>query len=159
MIDFTDAPKLKKGYGGANGNKISIMLNGSRWMLKFPSISERSPELHYTKGCISEYIGSHIFQSTGISAQDTLLGTYFINGSEKTVVACRDFVEPGFELQDFASLKNQMVDSARSGYGTEVTCSHPPCNFAARGGGFSLKATDVASIDELSPCAPRFRFL
>ena len=43
--------------------------------------------------------------------------------------------------------------------GKEVTCSHPPCNFAARGGGFSLKATDVASIDELSPCAPRFRFL
>ena len=38
MIDFTDAPKLKKGYGGANGNKISILLNGSRWMLKFPSI-------------------------------------------------------------------------------------------------------------------------
>jgi len=72
MIDFTDAPKLKKGYGGANGNKISILLKGSRWMLKFPSISERSPELHYTKGCISEYIGSHIFQSTGISAQDTL---------------------------------------------------------------------------------------
>lgn len=33
MIDFTDAPKLKKGYGGANGNKISILLNGSRWML------------------------------------------------------------------------------------------------------------------------------
>lgn len=27
MIDFTDAPKLKKGYGGANGNKISILLN------------------------------------------------------------------------------------------------------------------------------------
>lgn len=86
MIDFTDAPKLKKGYGGANGNKISILLNGSRWMLKFPSISERSPELHYTKGCISEYIGSHIFQSTGISAQDTLLGTYFINGSENIVL-------------------------------------------------------------------------
>lgn len=35
-----DAPKLKKGYGGANGNKISILLNDSRWMLKFPSISE-----------------------------------------------------------------------------------------------------------------------
>ena len=46
MIDFTDAPKLKKGYGGANGNKISILLNGSRWMLKFPSISERSPAGH-----------------------------------------------------------------------------------------------------------------
>ena len=29
MIDFTDAPKLKKGYGGANGNKISILLNKS----------------------------------------------------------------------------------------------------------------------------------
>lgn len=52
MIDFTDAPKLKKGYGGANGNKISILLSGSRWMLKFPSISERSPELHYTTSSI-----------------------------------------------------------------------------------------------------------
>ena len=120
MIDFTDAPKLKKGYGGANGNKISILLNDSRWMLKFPSISERNSELHYTKGCISEYIGSHIFQAVGIKAQDTLLGTYSMNGSEKIVVACRDFVKPGFELQDFASLKNQMVDSVRSGYGTEL---------------------------------------
>lgn len=120
MIDFTDAPKLKKGYGGATGNKISILLNDSRWMLKFPSISERNSELHYTKGCISEYIGSHIFQAVGIKAQDTLLGTYSMNGSEKIVVACRDFVKPGFELQDFASLKNQMVDSVRSGYGTEL---------------------------------------
>ena len=50
------------------------------------------------------------------------------------------------------------IDRLEYEYGL-VTCSHPPCNFAARGGGFSLKATDVASIDELSPCAPRFRFL
>lgn len=49
-------------------------------------------------------------------------------------------------------------EAAYDAFGS-VTCSHPPCNFAARGGGFSLKATDVASIDELSPCAPRFRFL
>lgn len=38
MIDFTDAPKLKKGYGGANGNKISILLKGG--CLSFLPFSE-----------------------------------------------------------------------------------------------------------------------
>ena len=39
----------------------------------------------------------------------------------KTVVACRDFTSPGVVLQDFASLKNQIVDSVRNGYGTELS--------------------------------------
>ena len=36
-------------------------------------------------------------------------------------MACRDFTEPGVTLQDFASLKNQMIDSERNGYGTELS--------------------------------------
>ena len=44
-----------------------------------------------------------------------------MNGKEKIVVACKDFTRPGVVLQEFASLKNQMIDSARNGYGTELS--------------------------------------
>ena len=36
-------------------------------------------------------------------------------------MACGDFTEPGITLQDFASLKNQIIDSERNGYGTELS--------------------------------------
>lgn len=121
MIDFTDAKRLNKGYGGANGSKISIRYDDARWMLKFPSVAIKNPNVSYSNSCVSEYIGSHVFQSVGIPTQDTLLGTYEKNGKKKLVVACRDFVEPGYTLQDFASLKNQSIDSDRKGYGTELS--------------------------------------
>ena len=35
-------------------------------------------------------------------------------------MACKDFTSPGVVLQDFASMKNQVIDSERNGYGTEL---------------------------------------
>ena len=52
--------------------------------------------------------------------QETLLGTYERNGKKKIVVACKDFTAGGLALQDFASLKNTMIDSIHNGYGTEL---------------------------------------
>lgn len=122
MIDFTNAQKRNKGYGGANGNKISIMYEDELYMLKFPPSSKKNKELSYTNGCISEYIGCHIFNSLGITAQETKLGTYTTaNGKEKIVVACKDFTKPGIVIQDFASIKNQIINSEHSGYGTELS--------------------------------------
>ena len=43
------------------------------------------------------------------------------NGVKKIVVACRDFTSPGIVLQDFASLKNTVIDSGHSGYGIELS--------------------------------------
>ena len=85
MIDFTDAPKLKKGYGGANGNKISILLNDSRWMLKFPSISERNSELHYTKGCISE-IENIILDTPGIDQAEKEFYTGILKARKENIL-------------------------------------------------------------------------
>lgn len=121
MIDFTHAKRTNKGYNGANGNKIQVEYNNEKYMIKFPVHSSRNAALEYTNSCISEYLGSHIFQILGIPAQDTLLGTYTVQGKVKTVVACRDFTSPGIVLQDFASMKNQSIDSVRSGYGTELS--------------------------------------
>lgn len=46
---------------------------------------------------------------------------YRKGGKEKIVVACRDFTSPGVVLQDFASLKNTIIDSGHNGYGTELS--------------------------------------
>jgi len=120
MIDFTDLPVRNKTYAGANGSKISVIYNGEQYMLKFPVPPTRNKALSYTNGCASEYIGCHIFESIGIPVQQTLLGTYTNNGKKKLVVACKDFTRSGVVLQDFASLKNTIIDSEHNGYGTEL---------------------------------------
>ena len=120
MLDFTALPTRNKFYAGANGAKIAVIYDGEQYMLKFPAPAPKNKELSYANSCISEYIGCHIFNSVGIAAQETLLGIYRKNGAEKIVVACKDFTSQGITLQDFASLKNRIIDSERNGYGTEL---------------------------------------
>ena len=122
MIDFTECPVRRKTYAGANGSKISVVYNDNIYMLKFPAIASKNQVMSYSNSCISEYLGCKVFESVGIPVQEVLLGTYRTpKGTEKTVVACRDFTSPGVVLQDFASLKNQIVDSVRNGYATELS--------------------------------------
>ena len=90
-------------------------------MLKFPTISQKNKAMSYTHSSISEYIGCHIFERVGIPVQKTLLGTYTLSGKKKVCVACKDFTSVGVVLQDFVSLKNQIIDSERNGYGTELS--------------------------------------
>lgn len=119
-IDFTDLVKRKKLYDGANGNKISIIYNNEQYMLKFPPTAKINKNMNYSNSCFSEYIGCKIYESLKIPVQKTILGTYKVKGKNKIVVACKDFTKHGVVLQDFASLKNQMIDSERNGYGTEL---------------------------------------
>ncbi len=121
MIDFTNLPVRNKTYAGANGSKISILYDNELYMLKFPAIPVINKQISYANGCISEYLGCHIFASIGIPTQKTLLGIYTKNGKQKIVVACKDFTANGLVLQDFASLKNTIIDSVHNGYGTELS--------------------------------------
>lgn len=120
MIDFTNCKKLKKGYGGANGNKLSVVYNDEIYMLKFPAGALKNDNLSYSNSVISEYLGSHIFKLLDIPVQETLLGTYTVDGKTKIVVACKDFTTPGVVLQDFASQKNGILSSSQNGYGMEL---------------------------------------
>lgn len=120
MIDFTNAVQKNKTYAGANGGKISVLYNGEQYMLKFPPFPTINKEMNYTNSCISEYIGCKVFETVGIPVQETVIGTYTSKGKEKVVVACKDFTSQGITLQDFASLKNRIIDSERNGYGTEL---------------------------------------
>lgn len=120
MIDFTHLPTRKKAYGGANGSKLSVLYNGVLYMLKLPMHALKNPNLSYTNSCTSEYLGCHIFNMLGVQAQETLLGEYEYHGKVRTVVACKDFTTPNTTILDFASVKNQIIDSASNGYGTEL---------------------------------------
>ena len=121
MLDFTNLPTKKKAYGGANGSKLSVIYNDELYMLKLPMHASKNPNLSYTNSCTSEYLGCHIFNMLGIKAQETLLGTYKYHDKIRTVVACKDFTSPGVVILDFASIKNQIIDSASNGYGTELS--------------------------------------
>lgn len=120
MIDFTDYERKKKAYGGANGNKLSIDIDGVLYMLKLPNHAIKNQNLSYANSAVCEYLGCHIYRMLGIDTQDTILGTYNYHGKERIVVACKDFVGINNQLLDFASIKNQIIDSNSNGYGTEL---------------------------------------
>lgn len=120
MIDFTECKTLKKAYGGMNGSKKCIIYNGEPYMLKLPTHPKRKTDLQYTNGCISEFVGCHIYEMLGIDVQETHIGSYSYAGKQYVAVICKDFVKPGFILQDFASIKNQVIESSTGGSDTEL---------------------------------------
>lgn len=120
LINFTTLPLRKKSYSGANGNKLSIILNEELYMLKLPNHAPKNKSLSYANSCISEYLGCHIFNLLGIESQETILGKYSYKGVDRIAVACKDFEQNGYKLMDFASVKNQIIDSKSNGYGTDI---------------------------------------
>ena len=120
MIDFTNMVRKNKTFNGASGNKLSIIYNDEQYMLKFAPVAKKNKNMSYSNSTISEYIGSNIYKIIGIPVQETMLGEYKVKDKTKIVVACKDFTKPGTIIQDFASLKNTMIDSDENGYGTEL---------------------------------------
>ena len=120
MIDFTDLPHTKRAYNGANGKKLAVIYNENTYMLKFPNLSRLNDNMSYANDCFSEYIGCHIFKTLGFEVQETLLGVYRTNNKENIVVACKDFCVNGFNLQDFGSIKNTIIESHYNGYETDL---------------------------------------
>ncbi len=121
MMDFTLLPTRKKSYGGANGNKICVVIDNELYMLKLPSHAPKNDNLSYANSCVSEYLCCHIYNMLGIKAQETILGNYTYKGIDRICVACKDFEKDGYKLLDFASIKNQIIDSKSNGYGTELS--------------------------------------
>ena len=85
-------------------------------MLKFPPITKGISEYEYSNSCISEYIVCNIFKTLGLKVQETILGTYNLNGNDKIVVACKDFTSDGTILKQFAELKNSQIETSKNGY-------------------------------------------
>ena len=114
LYDFNDSKRLIRTYGGNAGRKISVVgPDGEPWMVKFPEPTRGMSGniASYTTSPISEWLGSHIYESLGFPVHETLLG--FCEG--KVVCACKDFTYPDKELHDFHDVKNSIADEA-AGY-------------------------------------------
>ena len=96
--------ETNQGYGGHSGSKKGILINGEKWLLKYPK-STKSMDvegLSYTTTPLSEYLGSHIYASIGIPTHETILGI----ANDKLVVACKDFLSNTEEIIDFNAIRN-----------------------------------------------------
>lgn len=109
IIDFDACPRSGAFYGGRAGRKVGVIYGGVPWILKFPRPGRDHSGSHvpsYTSSPVSEWLGSHIYESLGIPAHETLLG--YREGH--VVCACRDFTCPDRKLYEFSQLKTEMSD-------------------------------------------------
>jgi len=84
MRDYSMYEKTPVMFSGAE-RKFEIIIDGHRYIVKF----QKNSEVGLTFNYVSEYLGSHIFQSVGIPVQETFLGTY----EGKNVVVMKNFLE------------------------------------------------------------------
>lgn len=107
LVDFSELSFDKAGYGGSD-EKYNDIWHGTWYMFKFGQQLEpndKNPlQASYENSPVSEYLGSKIFASVGIDAQETILGTY----RGRSVVACKDFVrnDGHVSLMEFNQLQN-----------------------------------------------------
>ncbi len=99
-------------YGGSE-RKFEILYQDEPYMIKFAEKGTKKNDFATSNinNCISEYIGSHIADSTGIPTHKTLLGYY----KEELVVACKDFCKPDKVSQEFAQYMRMKYDSSDIG--------------------------------------------
>ena len=111
VYNFDDLAESELLYGGHAGRKLGVRIDGENWFLKFPK-STRSfateVGMSYSTSPLSEYIGSHVYESIGIPVHETLLGIR----DGKLVVACKDFRSDAikYRLDDYDSISNIYVE-------------------------------------------------
>lgn len=112
LIDFTDYKRGFINYGGSE-KKLSILVpqeDGTYhdYMLKFQKDSAFGRRNNH----LSEYLGSHIFDLMGFTAQDIFLGVY----EGKNVVACRSFVSQTDQFVPFNDVGESTLDQDKDRY-------------------------------------------
>ena len=109
IVNLDDCQESGLYYGGRAGQKVGIVIDGAPWIAKYPRSTRDLKGKHlpsYTSSPVSEYIGSHIYASLGITTHETILG--YRRG--KIVCACKDFTYPDMRLVEFKDIKNALSD-------------------------------------------------
>lgn len=102
--DFSRCRSNTKYYTGA-ARKVGIRIKGEDYIIKF----RRNSPYGLMYNHVSEYIGSHIFELTGIETQQTWLGTY--RGEE--VVVMKDFTTEQDVFVPFNDVGDSSLDMNR----------------------------------------------
>lgn len=107
MRDYSKYKKTPVMFSGAE-KKFEIIIDGHRYIVKF----QKNSEVGLTYNYVSEYLGSHIFQSVGIPVQETFLGTY----DGKNVVVMKNFLEPEDALVAFNGVGESSLERDKELY-------------------------------------------
>lgn len=107
MRDYSMYEKTPVMFSGAE-RKFEIVIDGHRYIVKF----QKNSEVGLTFNCVSEYLGSHIFQSIGIPVQETFLGTY----DGKNVVVMKNFLGPEDALVAFNGVGESSLERDKELY-------------------------------------------
>ena len=107
MRDYSKYEKTPVIFSGAE-KKFEIIIDGHRYIVKF----QKNSEVGLTYNYVSEYLGSHIFQSIGIPVQETFLGTY----DGKNVVVMKNFLEPEDALVAFNGVGESSLERDKEIY-------------------------------------------
>lgn len=107
MRDYSKYEKTPVMFSGAE-KKFEIIIDGHRYIVKF----QKNSEVGLTYNYVSEYLGSHIFQSIGIPVQETFLGTY----DGKNVVVMKNFLEPEDALVAFNGVGESSLERNKELY-------------------------------------------
>ena len=107
MRDYSKYEKTPVMFSGAE-KKFEIIIDGHRYIVKF----QKNSEVGLTYNYVSEYLGSHIFQSIGILVQETFLGTY----DGKNVVVMKNFLEAEDALVAFNGVGESSLERDKELY-------------------------------------------
>ena len=105
--DFSNYELSNKEYGGSE-KKIGILIDGYEYMLKF----QKKTAFGVRNNHISEYLGSRIYELLGLNAQEVYLGVY----KGENVVACKDFVNNGYQFVPFNDVGESSLEVDKEKY-------------------------------------------
>ena len=107
LMLFDACEQSMRRYGGSD-KKTSILINKEPYMIKFndkiDSVKRNDLNSSYRNSVISEYLSCHIIETLGVEVQKTELG--YFNG--KIAVACKDFCEKEYRLNEFEKYQNSI---------------------------------------------------
>lgn len=95
-------------YGGSD-RKNGIILDGKRYMVKFQEreTPRNANQTSNVNNVVAEYLSSHIAQTIGLPAHDTLI----VSIEGELAVACKNFELPGTRHIDFDRFVHRHYDS------------------------------------------------
>lgn len=108
LVDFSNAKEIYQKYGGA-GKKKTLILDNIQYLVKFQNPVRKKGkniQISYVNSVYSEYIGSKIFESVGISTQEVILGKY----NDRIVCACKDFMVEKNNIIDEESGEVKLIE-------------------------------------------------
>lgn len=105
LEDFTHFEKITPLRFDGASYKYAVQGGNYIYILKFEEYPRRKTSISHTNHHISEYIGSHIYESIGLPTQETFL----VERDDRIAVACKNFCKENMRLYSFKELATDFM--------------------------------------------------